>query len=474
MENVRSYEISLDRKKVMVRRGNDLYVMDASAKAPSDLSKVQVPLRDWAFRLDPREEWRQMFVEAWRLERDYFYDRNMHGVNWNAIRDRYLPLVERVTDRAELSDVLAQMVGELSALHIYVRGGDLRAGRDTVQPASLGAVFARDERAGGYRVEHIYQSDPDIPEELSPLARPESRVAEGDVIEAVNGVSALSVPDIGHLLRDQAGKQVLLRVRPRGASAAREVVVVPITLTRENDLRYDEWEYTRRLATERSGGGKIGYVHLRAMGQANIAEWTREFYPVFDREGLIVDVRHNSGGNIDSWILEKLLRKAFIYWQPRVGSPYWNMQYAFRGHVVVLTDEFTASDGELFAEGFRRLGLGKVIGTRTWGGEIWLTSSNVLVDRGIATAAEFGVYGPEGEWLIEGHGVDPDIVVDNLPHATFKGGDAQLEAAVKFLQEEIRKKPVPVPPAPKYPDKSLRVMGADAPAGPGGAPRREP
>ena len=179
------------------------------------------------------------------------------------------------------------------------------------------------------------------------------------------------------------------------------------------------------------------------MGPADIEQWAREFYPMFDRQGLIIDVRHNRGGNIDSWLLAKLLRKAWFYWQPRVGDPYWNMQYAFRGHIVVLCDQLTASDGEAFAEGFRRLGLGKVIGTRTWGGEIWLSSSNVLADRGIATAAEYGVYGPEGKWLIEGHGVDPDIVVDNLPHATFAGGDAQLDAAVKYLQDEIKKDPRP-------------------------------
>ena len=166
-------------------------------------------------------------------------------------------------------------------------------------------------------------------------------------------------------------------------------------------------------------------------------------------------MRHNNGGNIDSWILSQLLRKAWFFWQDRVGNPTWNMQFAFRGHIVVITDEFTASDGEAFAEGFKRLGLGKVIGTRTWGGEIWLSSSNMLVDRGIATAAETGVYGPEGKWLIEGHGVDPDIVVDNLPHATFLGGDAQLDAAIKLLQDEIRAKPIAVPKAPQYPDKSL-------------------
>jgi len=396
-----------------------------------------------------------MFTEAWRLERDYFYDRGMHGLDWPAIRTKYLPLVDRVTDRAELSDILAQMVSELSALHIFVRGGDVRPGTDNVWPASLGATLSRDDKAGGYRVDHIIRTDPDRPERRPPLARPGVDVAEGDVIEMVNGTAALSAPDMASLLRGQADRQVLLRVKPKAGGASRDVIVVPISTPLEDDLRYDEWEYTRRLAVEQASGKTIGYVHLRAMGGGNMAEWTREFYPVFNRDGLIVDVRHNSGGNIDSWVLEKLLRKAWFYWQDRVGSPTWNMQFAFRGHMVVLVDERTASDGEAFAEGFRRLGLGKVIGTRTWGGEIWLSSSNVLVDRGIATAAETGVYGPEGQWLIEGHGVDPDIVVDNLPKAAFEGKDAQLEAAIKHLQELIKAKPVPVPKTPPNPIKRI-------------------
>jgi tricorn protease len=191
------------------------------------------------------------------------------------------------------------------------------------------------------------------------------------------------------------------------------------------------------------------------MGARDIAQWAEQYYPVFDRQGLIIDVRHNNGGNIDSWLLGKLLRRAWFYWQGRLGRPYWNMQYAFRGHIVVLCDERTASDGEAFSEGFRRLGLGKLIGTRTWGGEIWLTGSNVLQDRGIATAAEYGVYA-EGKWLIEGHGVEPDITVDNLPHATFTGKDAQLEAGIAFLKEQIRQKPVTIPGAPPYPDVSAR------------------
>jgi len=223
-------------------------------------------------------------------------------------------------------------------------------------------------------------------------------------------------------------------------------------------MRYREWEYSRRLLVEKASGGKIGYVHLQAMGPDDIDQWAREFYPVFDRQGLIIDVRHNGGGNIDSWLLSKLLRRAWFYWQPRIGDPVWNMQYAFRGHIVVLCDEHTASDGEAFTEGFKRFKLGSVIGTRTWGGEIWLSGSNVQADKGVATAAEVGVYGPEGRWLIEGHGVDPDTVVDNLPHATFNGGDAQLQAALDLLTRQLQADPRPVPGHPPYPDKSFKYQ----------------
>ena len=305
-------------------------------------------------------------------------------------------------------------------------------------------------------MEHVYRADPDYPTQLAPLAQPGVEVSAGDVITAINGRSALGVPSPDALLRNQAGKQVLLEVKPRGSTTNREIIVKPASIEREAELRYDEWELTRRERVEELGRGQIGYVHLRAMGTDDIAQWARGFFPVFNRAGLIIDVRHNCGGNIDSWILGKLLRKAWFYWQPRVGDSYWNMQFAFRGHVTVLCNERTGSDGEAFTEGFRRLGLGKVIGTRTWGGEIWLSAQRWLVDSGMASAAEFGVYGPEGEWLIEGHGVDPDLVVDNLPHETFSGRDAQLDAAVKHLQELIARDPRPVPPAPKYPDKSFK------------------
>ncbi len=451
VSGVRSYQLSRDGKKLLVRKGDTFHVIAASAGKKADLAKGKVDLSGWMFPIDPREEWLQMFVESWRLERDYFYDKGMHGVNWLAMLHKYLPLVDRLRSREDLADLQGQMAGELSTLHTFVRPGDTREGDEDIRPGSLGARLVRDEAAGGYRVEHIYLTDPDVPSERSPLLRPGVNVQEGEVISRVNGEPVLSAPSIETLLRNQAGKQVRLTIGDR------DVVVKPVSLRSEREMEYDEWEFTRRLEVEKKGEGAIGYVHLRAMGAGNMAEWYREFYPVIDRKGLVIDARHNRGGNIDSWILSRLIREVWMYWKPRVGggSSWENMQRTFRGHLVLLVDAHTASDGEAFAAGFRRLGLGKVIGTRTWGGEIWLSSSNRLVDNGIMTAAEFGVYGPEGKWLIEGHGVDPDIVVDNLPHDTFNGGDAQLDAAIDHLKKLIAADPRDVPPAPPYPDKSF-------------------
>jgi tricorn protease len=452
VEGVRSFEMSADGKKILVRKGDDLYVIDADAKEPSKLAEHKVDLDGWTFAINVREDWRQIFIDAWRMERDYFYDPGMHGVDWDGVRDKYLPLVDRVTTRQELSDLIGRFVGELSALHTSVRGGDLREGADDITVPALGARLERAADAGGYRIDYIYQSDPDFPDLRSPLADPFHGISEGDIIETVNGVDTLSVIHIGALLRNQEDKQVRLRIKPAAGGESRDVIVVPID--DEWSLRYRDWEYTRRLEVEEKSQGKIGYIHLRAMGSRDISAWYREFYPVFDRQAIVLDFRHNNGGNIDSIILEKLLRRAWFYWKDRVGVPTSNMQYAPRGHLVALCDQNTASDGEAVIEGFRRLGLGKIIGMRTWGGEIWLSSSNRLSDGGLARAPMSGVYA-DGEWLIEGHGVEPDMVVDNLPHATFNGGDAQLDAAIEYLLEEIRKDPREVPPPPPYPDKSF-------------------
>jgi len=466
VSRVRSFELSRNGRKALVRRANDLFVFDARPRSPGDLDDHKVDLDAWAFPIDVREDWRQIFVDAWRLERDYFYDPGMHGVDWDGVRDKYLPLVDRVTTRNELSDLIGHVIGELSALHTSVRGGDQRQGPERVTVASLGARLVRDPVAGGYRIDYIYQADPDYPNKRAPLADPSLGIERGDLIEAINGVDTLSVDHLGALLRSQRGEQVRLQVKSAASGESRPVIVLPVA--NEANLRYADWEYTRRLRVEAQGNGQVGYVHLRAMGGGDLTAWYEQFYPVFNRAGLILDVRHNRGGNIDSILLEKLMRRAWFYFQQRDKPPSWNMQYAFRGHMVVLVDEDTASDGEAFAEGFRRLGLGEIIGVRTWGGEIWLSSANRLSDNGLARAPMMGVYGPEREWLIENHGVEPDIVVENLPHATFGGEDAQLDAAIRYLLDKIVEDPRAVPEPPPFPDKSFRYPETTT-SGQGGA-----
>jgi tricorn protease len=447
------FTISTNKKRLLLTYRNGNIAVDDANGGKIDADKSKVELASWNFVIDPVEEWKEEFADAWRMMRDYFYDRDLHKVDWLAVRKQYEPLVQRLTDRYELDDLLAQMVGELSALHTFVHGGDKRTSPDLIPAGFLGARLKKTPR--GVVIEHIYQSDPDYPDQTSPLEKPELRIREGDVITAVDNAPAAESGDISTLLANKVNVPVKLTLLDR-ANHSYEEVVRPISSAADRSLRYGEWELTRRERTEAEGNGDIGYIHLRAMGAGDMDDFTKQFYPIFNRKGLILDVRHNNGGNIDSWVLEKLLRKAWMYWQGRSGGPTWNMQDAFRGHLVILCDQTTASDGEAIVEGFRRLGMGKVIGMRTWGGEIWLSSDNILVDNGIASAAELGVYGPEGKWLVEGHGVDPDIVVDNLPYATYRGSDAQLDAAIDYLKKKIAAEPVTVPPPPPHPDKSFK------------------
>jgi len=457
--DIRRYELSHDRKKLLIQKQSgpgpvSISIVDATA-APAELDGKGVDLSKWKFNLTPATEWKQMYADAWRLLRDYFYATNMHGVDWPAMKAKYAPLVERVRTRAELNDILAQLSGELSTLHHFVQGGDIREATDDIANAFLGADMVREK--DGWRVKHIFDFDPDEPTQVPPLARPGVDVGNGDLIEQINGVSLAKVADPAALLRGKAGQQVLLRVKPGSGAESRDVIVTPLNGGDAANLRYTAWEYTRRLEVEKKGNSEIGYVHLRNMGGGEIGRWAKNFFPVYNRAGLIIDVRRNTGGNIDSWILGALLRKAWMFWNARVGQPdTWNMQFAFRGHLVVLADAFTASDGEAFSEGFKRLGLGKVIGTRTWGGEVWLSMDNRLSDGGVASAGETGVFGPDGIWLVEGKGVVPDIEVDNLPHATFEGKDAQLEAAIAHLQQLIKEKPVLPPQTPALPNKSFK------------------
>lgn len=381
-----------------------------------------------------------MFTDAWRMHRDFLFDDKMRGVEWTKMRSKYAPLVDRISDRAELNDILGMMVSEVSTLHSQVAPGDIRKAPADGQPAGLGAILTRN--AEGYRIDHIYQSEAELPGQRSPLQQPELDIKEGDVITGINGQAVLDARDISDLLLNQADKQVLLNVK-RGALPAKAVLVTPINMPKQNNLRYTDWEYSRSARVNSASNGNIGYLHLRAMGAQDIASFAREFYANVNRDGLIIDVRRNNGGNIDSWIIEKLLRKAWAFWASPNNYPTVNMQQTFRGHLVVLVDELTYSDGETFAAGVKALNLAPLVGKRTAGAGVWLSDNNRLSDNGMVRAAENGQFAVnDGRWLVEGVGVVPDVEVDNPPHASFKGEDKQLEVALDMLQKKLKEQPI--------------------------------
>ncbi len=458
-KDIASFGLSADRKKLLLikaapegakQRIGDVLIVEVGPKLPADVSNSSVKLSDWSLSIDPQDEWAQMFDDAWRMHQQFSFDPQMRGQDWTAVRARYAPLLPRVTDRYELDDLLGQMMAEHGILHSQVRGSDFRADADAPQPAGLGVAL--EVASNGLRIGRIYRSDPELPSERAPLAQPGVDAQEGDLLLAINGQAVASMADVSRALNQQTGQQVLLRLQREGASP-HQTVVRPVALNREAELRYGDWVQQTREKVEQAGGGRIGYLHLRAMGAADIASFAREFYAQFDREGLIIDVRRNRGGNIDSWIIEKLLRRTWAFWQPTQGTPYWNMQQTFRGHLVVLIDALTYSDGETFAAGVKALELGPVIGTRTAGAGIWLSDRNRLLDNGIARVAEFGQFDAKGRWLIEGRGVSPDIEVDNLPYATANGSDAQLSAALANLEQRMRDQPMSQPKAQTIPPR---------------------
>ncbi|TAE79310.1 MAG: protease [Bacteroidetes bacterium] len=441
---IENFELTQNGKKLFIKKGQSYYMVEAGT-GTLNLSN-EIDLSGCQFLLNPKQEWKQLYKDAWRMERDYFYDKNMHGVDWDAMYKKYLPFVDRVTTRSELNDVLAQLIGELSVLHAFVNGGDMPNDEKHISVGGLGAITSRDAKSGGFKIDYIYKPDPDFPERKSPLADPYLDIKEGDIITKVNGVDALSVMDISELLVNQAGKQV--RISIKSGALVKDIIIKP---TDPYWLIYGDWQYNNRLKVEKASNNDIGYLHQSSNDNAGINQFYKEYFPAANKKGLIIDMRNNEGGYISSIMLQQLARQVWMYRIDRTGQPIERIP-----HLVVLVNESTGSDGEVFAEGFRRLGLGITIGKRTWGGFVALHFGNQLTDNGIAAAPMHGGYGPEGKWLVEGVGHVPDIEVDNLPLETFNGKDAQLEAAIIYLKKKIAEEPRDIPLAPVYPDKSFK------------------
>jgi tricorn protease len=436
--NIVNFSLSNDGKKIFVMKsGNDnsnLFIVSAGAKFPSDTSEQKVQTKDWQLLINPRDEWSQIFHDAWLMHRDSLFDRNMRGVDWNEVKKKYQPMLDRITDRHELNDIFKQMMGELNALHSQVYGGDVASDKESPKGSALGAILAQSSK--GVQIKHIYRHDKELPMQAAPLLRPGVDAMEGDTIIAINGLKTSNIADVQKLLRNQSGKQVLLSLKRN--KKTHQTIVIPTTARHDGRLRYNDWVTSTRSKVE-TADTDIGYLHLYAMGGNDISNFAREFYANYRKGGLIIDVRRNRGGNIDSWIIEKLLRRAWAFWPSFAET---NMQQTFRGHLVVLADEYTYSDGETFTAGIKALNIAPVIGKRTAGAGVWLRGQNRLVDNGMARVAEFSQYAMDGRWIIEGHGVEPTIEVDNLPYATYNGKDAQLEAAIAYLKRKMKSEPV--------------------------------
>lgn len=451
--DVRRFALSADRSKLFLQQGENakakFLIVNPSEDFPKELADLTVRVADWRLSVDPREEWRQMALDAWRLHRDFAYDSGLRGVDWNAVGDRFVPLANRVGHRAELNDLLAQMSAELGILHSQIRPGETPRDTESGEPAFLGATYA--PVAGGLRIVSILDGERDRPDTLGPLLKPGVDMRTGDVITAIDGVAVTTIAALGDRLMQKAGQQVRIDFRRGNTQLSR--IVMPASRGQESTLLYADWVQGNREAVAAASGGKVGYLHLRAMGAGDVASFARDYFEHYDKDGLIIDVRGNRGGNIDSWIIGTLLRKVWAFWPaPNSGGPATtNMQQTFRGHLAVLIDEGTYSDGETFSAGVKALDLAPLIGVQTAGAGIWLSDRNPLVDGGQARIAEMGQHGLDGRWLVEGRGVFPDIQVENMPRAAYLGQDAQLETALSYLAQKIAAEPIPPLTAQPYP-----------------------
>jgi tricorn protease len=444
------FEISADGKKMLVSSERAYAILDL----PTSRIEFKDPLSlaDMKVTLDRHAEWRQIFNESWRQMRDFFWDPTMGGVDWVAVRKAYEPLVAHVNSRADLTYIIGEMISELNTGHAYVGGGDLRQA-PRIPLGLLGAQIDRDPVSGYYRITRILKGENWTRDRRSPLTDIGVTARQGDYILAVDGKPTNQMADFYEALIDRAGKQVTLTVNGSPALAgSRDTVVLPIDS--EQPLYYFNWIEENREKVSKATGGRVGYVHIPDMGPAGLNEFARQYYPQFAKEAVIVDVRSNGGGNVSPMIVERLLRRPAMFDMARNTSATTDPGGLIMGPKVALADEFSASDGDIFTYRFKYYKLGPVIGKRTWGGVVGIRGTLPLLDGGVLNRPEFSRYDVAGtSWVMEGHGVDPDIVVDNDPAREFGGADQQLDKAIEVILDLLKKNPANIPPPPPYPVK---------------------
>ena len=442
-----NFALSADGKKLLVRKGGGFRLVDAKPEAKNAKA---VSTDEMELDLVPADEWTTIFNEVWRRYRDFFYVENMHGYDWQALRERYRPWLAHVKHRSDLNYVIGEMIGELNVGHAYISGGDYEI-PDRPRVALPGAEFELDPSSGRYRIARILQGQNEEDEYRAPLTEIGVEARVGDYVLAIDGDELRSGINPYRLLRHKASRPVELLLNDTPASAgARKVSYRPIS--DESNLRYLGWVEANREAVADATDDKVGYLHVPDMSSSGISEFIKWYYPQLRKEGLIVDVRGNGGGNVSQMLIERLRRQLLGTRFSRTNDDFRTYPgEVFLGHLVCLVSENSASDGDIFAARFKQAGLGLLIGKRSWGGVIGITSHGPLMDGGDVRVPEFATNAVDGSWIIEGHGVDPDIVVANDPEAVIAGRDQQLERAIEEVQRRIREEPRPLPRRPEDP-----------------------
>ena len=451
--NFEGFEITANGKKMLIRSGRDFSLIDLPSAKVELKPDAKLDFSGLEVRLDRNAEWTQIFNESWRQMRDFFYAPNMHGVDWPAQRTKYAALLPSVSTRNDLTYLIGEMISELHIGHAYVGGGD-RIEASRIKTGLLGAEISRDAASRAYRINKILPGENWQTKTRSPLTELGVNVRAGEYILAVNGQSVRDLANLYTALIGTVGKQVVLRVNAQPTDeGARDVTVIPIA--DEAPLYYEQFVAQNMAYVAQKTGGKIGYLHIPDMGPEGLNEFVRRFYPQLNKQGLIIDVRGNGGGNVSPMIIERLQRELTMINIRRNGTPSTNPAQMLLGPQVTLLNEYSASDGDLFPYRFREKGLGKLIGKRSWGGVVGISGSLPFTDGGDLRKPEFAPYAKDGKsWIIEGHGVDPDIVVDNDPAREFRGEDQQLDKGIEVILEELKTKGRTLPPPPAWPNKS--------------------
>jgi len=453
LEGIANYHLSADGEKLVYRSGSSYGVVDAGSKAKVGDGKVS--LEGVLVEVDRSAEFLQIIDEAWRVQRDWFYDPGMHGVEWEAIRAKYRRFVPDCGNRSDLNYLIGEMIAELNIGHTYVGGGDIERGGKRVSVGLLGADFEAQPGADYYRIKHIIPGTPGDEGERSPLDEPGCPIEEGDYLIAIDGQEVRTDDNVYRLLQNKRSKVVTLTVNDKPSADGAETQRVK-TIGSESGIRYREWVEGNKAYVAQKTGGQTGYVHIPNMGESGLIEFARYWFPQYYKKGFVIDARYNGGGFTADMIIDRLEREVWAVTQPREGKRLRDPERVFHGHFVVLINEDTGSNGEFFAEAIKVKKLGPVIGMRTWGGAIGIEPHQDLMDGGGTTPPQFGLYGLDRQWLIEGRGVEPDVEVQNFPGDVVRGRDAQLDAGIERVVKMVAENPKEVPPPPAYPDKSKK------------------